>query len=98
MFDYHNDIDLLDRPDGVELQFCWYNKIKGKCLYKYDLTDHLFVQLESVIATTNLSYNNKNDTYKLEESDHKIFSDFVRNLNKVNLNNIVITIFLFIHI
>ena len=97
VFDYHNDIDLLDRPEGVELQFCWYNKIKGKCLYKYDLTDHIFVQFEYVIAMSHLSYN-MNDTYKLEESDHKIFSDFVRNINKVNLNNIVITFFLFIHI
>ena len=29
VFDYHNDIDLLDRPKGVKLQCCWYNKIKG---------------------------------------------------------------------
>ena len=73
MFDYPNDIDLLDRPEGVELQFCWYNKIKGKCLYKYDLIDHIFAQLEFVIAMDKLSYNNKNDTYKLEERDHNFF-------------------------
>jgi len=23
VFDYHNDIDVLDRPEGVELQLCW---------------------------------------------------------------------------
>ena len=59
VFDYHNGVDLLDRPEGVELQCCWYNRIKRKHMYKYDSTDHLFIQLESVIATTNLSYNIK---------------------------------------
>ena len=76
VFDYHNDIDLLDRPEHVELQCCWYNRIKGQHMYKYDSTDHLFIQLESVIATTNLSYNIKKDTYKLEERDHRIFVSF----------------------
>ena len=66
VFDYHNDIDLLHRPEGVEIQCCWYNRIKGKQMYKYDSIDHLFIQLEYVIAMKNLSYNIKNDTYKLE--------------------------------
>ena len=30
VFDYHNDIDLLDRFEGVDVQCCWYNRIKGK--------------------------------------------------------------------
>ena len=87
VFDYHNDIDLLDRPEGVELQCCWYNRIKGQRMYKYDSTDHLFIQIESVIATANLSYNIKNDTYKLEEGDHRIFEDFIKNLNRVKFSN-----------
>ena len=93
VFDYHNDIDLLHRTEGVELQFYWYNKIKGKSLYMYDSIDHLFIQPESVIAMTNLSYNNKNDTYKLEEKNLNFFSSNVRNLNKVNLKNFVISFF-----
>ena len=67
-------------------------------MYKYDLTDHAFVQLESVIAIANLSYNAKNDTYKLEESDYKFFSDFVKNLNKVNFQNILFSLSLCISI
>ena len=55
-------------------------------MYKYDSTDHLFIQLESVIATENLSYNIKNNTYKLEESDHKIYEDFITNLNRVKFS------------
>jgi len=39
-------------------------------MYKNDLTNHEFVQIESIISITNLSYNARNDTYKLEESDY----------------------------
>ena len=56
-------------------------------MYKYDSTDHLFIQLEYRIATENLSYNIKKDTYKLEESDHRIFNDFIKNLNRVKFSN-----------
>ena len=76
VFDYHNDIDLLDRLEGIELQLCWYSRIKGQHMYKYDLNDHDFVQIESIIEITNLSYLAKNDTYKLEESDYKVFFRF----------------------
>ena len=86
VFEYHNEIDLLDRHEGVELQCCWFNIIKGKCMYKYDSTDHLFIQLEYVIATKNLSYNIKNDTYKLEESEHIIYEDFIKNLNRMKFS------------
>ena len=55
-------------------------------MYKYDSTDNLFIQLEYVIETTNLSYNIKNDTYKLEESDHNIYEDFIKNLNRVKFS------------
>ena len=86
VFDYHNDIDILDRPEGVEIQCCWYNRIKGKHMYKYDSTNHLFIQLESIIAMTYLSYNIKKDTYKLEESDHGSYEDFIKNLNGVKFS------------
>ena len=56
-------------------------------MYKYDSIDHLFIQLEFVIAMANLSYNIKKDTYKLEESNHIIFEDFIKNLNRVKFSN-----------
>ena len=87
VFDYHNDIDLLYMHEGVEVQCCWYNRIKVQRMYKYDSIDHLFIQLESVIATTYLSYNIKKGTYKLEEGDHRIFEDFIKNLNRVKFSN-----------
>ena len=55
-------------------------------MYKYDWINQLFIQLESVIATPNLSYNIKNDTYKLEESDHIIYENFIKILNKMEFS------------
>ena len=52
-------------------------------MYKYDSIDHLFIQLEYVIAMGNLSYNIKNETYKSEEIDHRIYEDFIKILNRV---------------
>ena len=52
-------------------------------MYKYDLTDNIFIQLEYVIEMINLSYNIKNDTYKLEERGHIIYDDFIKNINRV---------------
>ena len=76
----------MDRHEGDYFQCCWYNRIKGKHMYKYDSIDHLFIQLEYVIAMGNLSYNIKNETYKLEESDHIIYEDFIKNLNRMEFS------------
>ena len=60
-------------------------------MYKCDLIDHAFVQHESIIEMANISYNARNDTCKLEESDYKFFSYFVKKLNKVNFPNILLS-------
>jgi hypothetical protein len=52
-------------------------------MYKYDLIDHNFIELEVVMVVVNLSSNNRNETYKLEENNYKIFEDFVKHLNRV---------------
>ena len=57
-------------------------------MYKCDSTNHVFIQLEYVIATTNLSYNIKKYTYKLEESDHRIYEDFIKILNRVKFSKL----------
>ena len=51
-------------------------------MYKYDLVDHVVVQLEYVISITNLSYNVRNDTYKLEESDYNFFFQICENFEQ----------------
>lgn len=73
VFYYHNYVDLFDSPEGFKLQLYWCNRIKGQHMYEYYLTDHAFVEFDSIIATTSLSYDARNGTYKLEERDRKFF-------------------------
>jgi hypothetical protein len=74
--EYRDPIDLLDRPNNVEVGLCWYQKSAG-LKWSYDLTDHIMVELDTVIALANLTYDVETDTYELHPSDEKVFNDFV---------------------
>ena len=75
--EYKRGIDLMDRLEDVQLQLGWYRKIKGSRLFAYDLTDIKMVDFESIIGLANLTYNAKCDNYLLDESDCKVFNDFL---------------------
>jgi hypothetical protein len=66
----------LDHPNNVEVGLCWYQKFAG-LKWSYDLTDHIMVELDTVIALANLTYDAETDTYKLHPSDDKVFNDFI---------------------
>ena len=42
-------IDLMDHPSNVEIGLCWYQKMANN-KWTYELTDHLMVDLETIIA------------------------------------------------
>jgi hypothetical protein len=42
---------MLDRPNNVEVGLCWYQKSAG-LKWSYDLTNHIMVELDTVIALT----------------------------------------------
>jgi hypothetical protein len=48
-------IDLLDRPNNVEVGLCWYQKFAG-LKWGYGLTNHIMVELDTVIVLANLTY------------------------------------------
>ena len=74
--EYKDPIDLLDRPNNVEVGLCWYQKSAG-LKWSYDLTDHIMVELDTVIALANLMYDVETYTYELHPSDEKVFNDFI---------------------
>ena len=69
-------IDLLDRPNNVEVGLCWYQK-SARLKWSYDLTYHIMVELDTVIAFANLTYDAETYTYELHPSDEKVFNDFI---------------------
>jgi hypothetical protein len=45
--------------------------------WSYDLTDHIMVELDTVIALSNLPYDAETDTYELYPSDENVFNGFI---------------------
>ena len=74
--EYRNPVDLLDRPNNVEVGLYWYQK-SAELKWSYDLTNHTMVELDTVIVLANLRYDAKANTYKLHPSDEKVFNDFI---------------------
>ena len=52
--EYKDLIDLLDRPNNVDVGLCWYQK-SARLKWSYDLIDHIMVELDTVIALANLT-------------------------------------------
>ena len=52
---YREPIDLLDRPSHMEIGLCWYQNDHGS-LWTYDLTNHIMVDLETIIALTTITF------------------------------------------
>jgi hypothetical protein len=44
---------------------------------EFDLTYHIMVEMDTVIALANLTYNAEIYTYKLHPNDEKVFNDFI---------------------
>ena len=73
--EYRDHIDLMDRPLNVETCLCWFQK-KADNNWKYDLTDHLMVDLETIIALATMTYIGESNVYELHPGDEKVFNDF----------------------
>ena len=64
LIEYRQPIDLFDRPSKMEIRLYWYQNKNGS-MWIYDLTDHLMVGLETVIAISTLTYVIETNLYEL---------------------------------
>ena len=53
--EYREPVDLLDQPSHMEIGLCWYQKNHGSP-WTYDLTDHIIVGLETLIALATITF------------------------------------------
>jgi hypothetical protein len=67
---------VFDRPNNAEVGLCWYQKFAG-LKWSYDLTNYIMVELNSVIALANLTYDVETNMYELHPSDEKVFNNFI---------------------
>ena len=62
--DYQQPIDLLDLLSYMEIGLCWYQN-NNESIWTYDLTDHVMVELEIIIALATMTYIVKTNSYGL---------------------------------
>ena len=74
--EYRQPIDLLDQPSNMEIGLCWYQNKNGS-MWTYDLTDHLMVELETIIALATMTYIVETNLYELHPMDERVFNDFI---------------------
>ena len=74
--EYRDPIGLIDRPSNMEIGFCWYQKGTDN-KWTYNLTDHLMLRLETIIALAFMTYIVDLDGYESHPRDEKVFNNFI---------------------
>ena len=62
--EYQQPIDLLDQSSNMKIGLCWYQNENGS-MRAYNLTNHLMVELKSIIAFATMTYIAKTNLYEL---------------------------------
>lgn len=67
---------MRDHSSNMVIGLCWYpKKINNK--WTYDLTNHLMVGLETIIARASMTYITDLDACELHLGDEKACNDFI---------------------
>ena len=64
-------IDLLDQPSNLDIGFCWYQN-RNESMWTYDLTDHLMIELETIIALNTMTYIVETNLYESHPMNEQV--------------------------
>jgi hypothetical protein len=62
---------------SIQVMFNWFSKGPGRNKFKYDVTDTQWINVECIIASVALTFNNRQNVYCLADKDKKVRDDFV---------------------
>ena len=74
--EYWDQVDLLDQPSHLEIELCWYQK-DHESLWTYDLSNHIMVDLEIIIALAMVTFVVEKNVYELHSTNEEVFNDFI---------------------
>ena len=66
--EHQESIDLLNWPSNMEVGLCWYQNKNGS-MWTYDLTYHMMLELETIIALAIMTYIIETNMYALHRTD-----------------------------
>ena len=78
-FEYQHPIDLLDRPSNMEIVLYWF-QIKNGSMWTYDMTDHVMVELDIIIALATMNSIIETNLYELHPMDERVFNHFINDM------------------
>jgi hypothetical protein len=86
--DFQATSDLMNRPNAaarkasggaiLKVMLNWFSKPTTSRRFKYNSIDTTWVDVDSIISTVSLSYEEASDVYWLDVDDYKNMCDFVK--------------------
>ena len=77
--EHRNPIDLMDCTSNMEIGLHWYKKgINNK--WTRDLTNHLMIDLKTIIAIASMPYIIDFDSYELQPGDEKLSTTLIKSM------------------
>jgi hypothetical protein len=71
-------VDLMNKPSiTIAVHLNYFSKAPGHLKFKYALTDCIWVDLETLISSVTMSYNERHNVYTLDANDAKALAEFI---------------------
>lgn len=67
----------MNRPSNMKLGLCWYQESIDSRHLIYDLTDHIRLELKTMIMLVALIFIIGPNLYELQPMDERAFHDFI---------------------
>lgn len=73
-------VDLMNKPSiTIAVHLNYFSRAPGHLKFKYDLTDSIWVDLETLISSVTMSYNEHHNVYTLDANDAEALAEFISN-------------------
>lgn len=71
-------VDLMNKPSiTIAVHLNYFSRAPGHLKFKYDLTDSIWVDLETLISSVTMTYNERQNVYTLDANDAEALAEFI---------------------
>ena len=71
-------VDLMNKPSiTIAVHLNYFSRAPGHLKFKYDLTNSIWVDLETLISSVTMTYNERQNVYTLDANDAEALVEFI---------------------